>query len=437
MVVVMRPGNHGGLALGEPSGDRVLEPATAAAGRGYDAGMVRPSLGSVGVPPYLPGRRDPGGLRTAGEEVYARARSLLCDQEDMPERPSAELRLLDAQLAVVTGLARDRLASAEGLSAQEVVTLSELLSDVQTLRFSINDLLGFQRLHRLEALDRGLSSLWRIGDQDELLRAVCATAVECCGFDRVMLSRVEDGVWRPWRSVARDQREVEQRVAAWMRQWPEIPLDRQVLESELVRRRQPAIVTDAATDPRVHPPLLEAAALASYVVAPILTGDRVVGLLHADYQDDAVTELDRDVLWAFAQGVGRAHERAMLLGRLREQGAQLLEALRVVERNLEALAVAETGLGERPRLEPLADEPPAVPRPPAIDAVLTSREMEVLALMATGATNDRIARKLVISPETVKTHVKRVLRKLQADNRAEAISLYLRLSVGSDERGLR
>ena len=382
------------------------------------------------MPPYPPGRRGRDVLRRAGAEVYARARTFFGDQEDMPEAPAGELRLLDAQLAVVTGLARERLAAADGLSPQAVIWLSELLSDVQTLRFSINDLLGFERLHRLEAVDRGLATLWRIGDQDELLRVVCATAVESCGFDRVLLSRVEDGVWRPWRSMARDLRTEEQQVAAWVREWPEIVLDRHVLESELVRRRQPAIVADAATDPRVHPPLLEAAALSSYVVAPILTGERVVGLLHADYQGAQVTELDRDVLWAFAQGVGRVHERAMLLGRLREQRTQLLEALRVVERNLDALAAAETGLGERPRLEPLVDETPAAPRPPAIDAVLTSREMEVLALMATGATNDRIARKLVISPETVKTHVKRVLRKLQADNRAEAISLYLRMSVG-------
>jgi DNA-binding CsgD family transcriptional regulator len=398
--------------------------------------MVRPFLRSGdGVPPYPPGRRGREELRAAGEEVWSRARSFFHDQEDMPETPAAELRLLDAQLAVVTGLARDRLSAAAGLEPGEIVALSELLSDVQTVRFSINDLLAFQRLHRLDALERGLATLWRIADQDELLRVVCATAVESCGFDRVLLSRVEDGVWRPWRSVARDQREEEQRMAAWIQEWPQILLDRHVLESDLVRRQQPGIVADAATDPRVHPPLLEAAGLSSYVVAPILTGDRVVGLLHADYQHAPVTELDRDVLWTFAQGVGRAHERAMLLGRLREQRSQLLEGLRVVERNIDALAAAETGLGERPQLEAYVEEAPAAPRPAAIDALLTSREMEVLALMATGATNDRIARKLVISPETVKTHVKRVLRKLSADNRAEAISLYLRLSVGPPDEG--
>jgi DNA-binding NarL/FixJ family response regulator len=57
--------------------------------------------------------------------------------------------------------------------------------------------------------------------------------------------------------------------------------------------------------------------------------------------------------------------------------------------------------------------------------------MEVLALMATGATNDRIAQKLVIGTQTVKSHVKQVLRKLRVENRAEAISQYLRLTIGA------
>lgn len=58
------------------------------------------------------------------------------------------------------------------------------------------------------------------------------------------------------------------------------------------------------------------------------------------------------------------------------------------------------------------------------------RELEVLALMATGATNSRIAEELVIADGTVKSHVERILRKLCVENRAEAISQYLRLTMG-------
>jgi DNA-binding CsgD family transcriptional regulator len=366
--------------------------------------------------------------------VYHRARGFLGDVDDLPTEPADDLRLLDAQLAVVTGLVRDLLAEPVASTPDRVVKLSELLSDVQTLRFSVYEHLGFQRLHRLEGLERGLESLWRIQDQDELLRLVCSTAVESCGFDRVMLSRVDEGVWRPWRSVARHLGDAEQRLDEWMRGRPKIPLNHGVLEGDLVRRRESGIVRDVV-DAGVYEPLRDACGMTSYVVAPLLADDRVVGLLHADHQGASVTELDRDVLAAFARGLGRVLERADLVTRLREQRDQVLEGMRLVERNLDALVTAETALGQRPAVESLGDLTGGTRqvRPAAIESVLTSRELEVLALMATGATNDRIAQRLVIATETVKTHVKRVLRKLGAENRAEAISMYLRLSVGGPE----
>jgi DNA-binding NarL/FixJ family response regulator len=61
-------------------------------------------------------------------------------------------------------------------------------------------------------------------------------------------------------------------------------------------------------------------------------------------------------------------------------------------------------------------------------AILTRREIEVLRLMAAGRTNQLIADELVISAGTVKSHVKRVLRKLHVTNRAEAASAYVRLA---------
>ncbi|MBN9792197.1 hypothetical protein DMP17_26895 [Pseudonocardia sp. TMWB2A] len=61
-----------------------------------------------------------------------------------------------------------------------------------------------------------------------------------------------------------------------------------------------------------------------------------------------------------------------------------------------------------------------------VDPSLTRREVEVLRLMATGDTNARIASRLVISEGTVKSHVKHILRKLGAANRAEAVSHWLR-----------
>jgi DNA-binding NarL/FixJ family response regulator len=52
---------------------------------------------------------------------------------------------------------------------------------------------------------------------------------------------------------------------------------------------------------------------------------------------------------------------------------------------------------------------------------LTTRELEVLELIAGGLTNDEIAAQLVLSPGTVKTHVNHIFFKLELRNRSEAV----------------
>jgi DNA-binding NarL/FixJ family response regulator len=52
---------------------------------------------------------------------------------------------------------------------------------------------------------------------------------------------------------------------------------------------------------------------------------------------------------------------------------------------------------------------------------LTARERDVLAMISQGFSNKRIARTLEISPETVKTHVKRIFLKLAVNTRTEAV----------------
>jgi len=54
-------------------------------------------------------------------------------------------------------------------------------------------------------------------------------------------------------------------------------------------------------------------------------------------------------------------------------------------------------------------------------SVLTDREREVLALVATGMSNDEIAAALLMSPLTAKTHVSRAMTKLQARDRAQLV----------------
>jgi DNA-binding CsgD family transcriptional regulator len=52
---------------------------------------------------------------------------------------------------------------------------------------------------------------------------------------------------------------------------------------------------------------------------------------------------------------------------------------------------------------------------------ISDRELEVLALLAAGGSNKEIARRLTVSPNTVKTHLTKLFAKLEARRRTEAI----------------
>jgi DNA-binding NarL/FixJ family response regulator len=69
--------------------------------------------------------------------------------------------------------------------------------------------------------------------------------------------------------------------------------------------------------------------------------------------------------------------------------------------------------------------PSSVPAP-ELRSTLTTREAEVLQLLANGLSNLEIARRLVITQETAKTHVGHLLRKMEAHSRAHAVAVGFR-----------
>src|SRR5215210_6228265 len=60
---------------------------------------------------------------------------------------------------------------------------------------------------------------------------------------------------------------------------------------------------------------------------------------------------------------------------------------------------------------------------------LTQRERDVLRLLADGNSNEEIGKALFISPETVRTHVRKAMTKLDADTRTQAVATALRMSL--------
>lgn len=96
----------------------------------------------------------------------------------------------------------------------------------------------------------------------------------------------------------------------------------------------------------------------------------------------------------------------------------LFEAVRVIAGGEALLAPAIT----RRLIAEFARLRPRQVRPDTLES-LTPRETEILALVAEGLSNAEIASRLVLSDETVKTHVSHVLRKLGLRDRAQAVVL--------------
>jgi DNA-binding NarL/FixJ family response regulator len=97
------------------------------------------------------------------------------------------------------------------------------------------------------------------------------------------------------------------------------------------------------------------------------------------------------------------------------------ELLRAIEVVAAGDALISPGITRRLIAEFAARRDPA--RPPAALAELTERERDILLLVARCLSNEEIADRLVISPLTVKTHVRNVLRKLDCHDRAALVAL--------------
>ena len=96
-------------------------------------------------------------------------------------------------------------------------------------------------------------------------------------------------------------------------------------------------------------------------------------------------------------------------------------------------AVAGGGTYVDPRLAPSLLSPKATQRQPSLSA----REREIMSLLAEGLTGEEVADRLFLSSETIKTHVRNAMSKLEARNRVHAIAIALRQGeiVLPDEQG--
>jgi DNA-binding CsgD family transcriptional regulator len=276
---------------------------------------------------------------------------------------------------------------------------------------------------RVSAVGDALAGLDGIGSVEQLWNA-CSRAVSQLGFDRSMVSLVADMVWIP-KSAHSD------REAAWTQQLVESGkrsprnISSSLPEFDLVRSKKAILVTEVQQRSDLYDEVIRASRSQSYVAARIVANGNLVGFIHGDryFSRESVDDIDRSILGVFGEAFGHVLSRALVI-----------ERLAAVQLRLSSIAAgiskAATGLdwSQDEVVYPIPGAPvdrikdPGTAEPPLSDCGLTGREMQVLKMMATGADNAEIARGLFIANETVKSHVKHVLRKLGATSRAEAVA---------------
>jgi DNA-binding CsgD family transcriptional regulator len=356
-----------------------------------------------------------------------------------PEPTTAAGRLGDRYLQVATALRTAAATAGVDTAAFPPVPArradAEVLSDLGVVVAELRRRLLTDQSDTQARVRDELAALGGFRSVAEILDAAPRALCVAAGFDRALISSVRGSTWLPLRlHVERGAGDPVNVAFSESLRGRAIPLTSTMPEAEVLRRRAPALVLDAQAEPGLFRPFVEVSGAREYVVASVQADDAVLGLVHADRQSSGrpLSAADRDLAQAFADGLGLLIERAVAVERLTLQHEQVAAALSAahaasaglaaVPPRLERAVGSATPIDEPRRL--VLDGPTALPRP--LDC-LTPREHDVLRQLASGATNAEIATRLTVSETTVKSHVKHILRKLRAANRAEAIARYLHL----------
>jgi DNA-binding CsgD family transcriptional regulator len=386
-----------------------------------------------------PAIADRGSLVALAESTLERVREGL--GRPAGERPPGVAELDDQLLALGEQL-RASLLHSDGEEPAAIAQRLELIFEVGELREALRERDLFERLDVLARIHESLSEMRDCKTPEELIEVAPGELCRACGFTRALISRVHGSMWVPEVIETVPGMDPEATKFAQYIDEVEIPLDHMLLETELVRRRMSALVVDPANDPRTYKPIILRGRTDAYVAAPIMPTGRVIGFLHADRigQEYPVTLEDRDNLWTFAEQFGFLYERAVLTERIGAQREQLRQAFASAERAVDEVRNRQIELARSGEGAPGVTGTAAALFRPAesrLDGLMTRREREVIDLMTSGATNVRIAEQLVISEGTVKSHVKHILRKLRAANRAEAVARYLQIMLREQEQRRR
>jgi LuxR family transcriptional regulator, regulator of acetate metabolism len=282
-----------------------------------------------------------------------------------------------------------------------------------------------------------LVRLGELGPPSEIRNGSPAVAAAALDLDRVLLTSIRDGTLRAeGLHVAGGRPDA---LLATLRAHP-VALDYPLVEGEIMRRRRGQVVRASPGESPGRRAFADILGWEEYATAPILVDGRAIGFFHGDRKVTRrpVDDADVEALTAFAVCFGVVFERAVLRHRLRVQRHEMRQVASWADARTSELGERSVTLAEEAEPEERGGGAirPSGGGENALRDLLTRRELEVLRLMVHGETNAGIARHLVVSEGTVKFHVKNILRKMHAANRAEATSRYLRMTLnhGGDGR---
>ena len=316
-----------------------------------------------------------------------------------------------------------------------VLSVQQLLAELHSHWYEIQQDLLAQQVAMMGGVREALHRLRGAETMSQIIDRAAVEACRSCGVDRCVLMSLREGCLIEESVHFAHDPDGQEEWAAYARAHPP-EIDPRDPEIQLLRRHKAILVDDPATSRGVGD-IADAARSSGYVGAPVMLRGSVIGTLFCDRDPgETVDTVSRDVLGLFAEGFGYALERTMLVGRMREQLGKLREMM--AEANTTLDDMFEAGLAMQ-RDEATGDidivgRGPVMPSGDAsrLMGLLTRREIEVIDLMARGASNPDIANELVISEDTAKTHVKHILRKMRAANRVQAVSCYMRLQALSN-----
>lgn len=282
--------------------------------------------------------------------------------------------------------------------------------------------------HRAAETKLALARLRNVSVNSELADRI---PVELCGagFGRVLFSLIRDNMWLVRSAHATGDEELSIALLEAGRAHPRrlaCPLP----ESAMVQAKTPILVERPQGDLRLNTELVDVVKPAVYIAAPVYVWQAPVALLHADAPTEFgdVGPEDRDLLGVFAEGLGAIMERNIVLDKLQAVRGTAVEHLRTVD-SLTGLCDDEhAGATARSPEPPRAAQPVNEVTANGVAHLLTRRELQVLNLLAAGRTNVQIAGRLFISEGTVKSHLRRIMDKLNASNRTDAVARYRQMT---------